>query len=94
MAEWRVRETHKYARSGPAGIGPIHLRSTPESPFLCHEIPVQSPEIGDSTITKEKYIDSKWTRVNLRWKGGQPKSPNGPTQNFNTQVKAHFPCRN
>ena len=48
------------------------------------------PEIGDRTITKEVYIDSKWTRVNLRWKGGQPKSPNGPTQNFNSQVQTNF----
>ena len=38
------------------------------------------PEIGERTIAKEEYISSKWTRVNLRWKGGQPKSPNGPTQ--------------
>ena len=52
------------------------------------------PEIGDRTITKEEYIDSKWTRVNLRWKGGQPKSPNGPTQNLSSQVKTHFLCWN
>ena len=45
-------------------------------------------------ITKEEYIDLKWTRVNLRWKGGQPKSPNGPTQNFSSQVKNHFFCWN
>ena len=44
-------------------------------------------EIGDRTITKEEYIYSKWTRVNLRWKGGQPKSPNDPTQNYISQVK-------
>ena len=48
------------------------------------------PEIGDRTITKEEYIDSKWTRVNLRRKVGQPKSPNGPTQKFNSRVKTHF----
>ena len=52
------------------------------------------PEIGDRTITKEEYIDSKWTRVNFRWKGGQPKSRNGPTQNFSFQVKTHFLCWN
>ena len=49
------------------------------------------PEIGSRTIAKEDYIFSKWTRVNLRWKGGQPKSPNGPTKNFSSQVKTHFP---
>ena len=52
------------------------------------------PEIGDRTTTKEEYIDSKWTRVNLRWKGGQPNSPNGPTQNFNSQVQTLFLCWN
>ena len=36
------------------------------------------PEIGDRTNAKEEDINSKWTRVNLRWKGGQPESPNGP----------------
>ena len=50
------------------------------------------PETGDRTITKEEYIDSKWTRVNLRWKGGQSKSPNGPSKNFSSQVKTHFLC--
>ena len=34
MAEWRLPETHKYARSGPAGVGPVHLRSTPMLPFF------------------------------------------------------------
>ena len=52
------------------------------------------PEIGDRTITREEYIYSKWTRANLQWKGGQPKSPNGPTQNFISQVKTHFRCWN
>ena len=52
------------------------------------------PKIGEGTIAKEEYISSKWTRVNLRWKSGQPKSPNGPTQNFSSQVKTHFLCWN
>ena len=52
------------------------------------------PEIGDRTITKQENNDSTWTRVNLRWKGGQPKSPNGPTQNFSFQVKTNFLCWN
>ena len=34
MAEWRLPETHKYARSGSAGIGSVHLRSTPMPPFF------------------------------------------------------------
>ena len=33
------------------------------------------PEIGNRTITKEEYIDSKWTRLNLRWKGGNRSLP-------------------
>ena len=44
------------------------------------------PEIRERTIAKEEYISSKWTRVNLRWKGGQPKSPNRPTQNFSSPM--------
>ena len=34
MAEWRLPETHKYTGSGSAGIGPVHLRSTPVPPFF------------------------------------------------------------
>ena len=34
MAEWRLPETHKYTGSGSAGIGPVHLRSTPGTPFF------------------------------------------------------------
>ena len=52
------------------------------------------PEIGNRTIAKEEYIFSKWTRVSLRWKGGQPKSPNGPTKNISSQVKTQFPYWN
>ena len=52
------------------------------------------PEIGDRTIAKEEDINPKWTRVNLRWQGGQPKSPDGPAPKLNSQVKTHFLCWN
>ena len=29
--------------------------------------------------------------MKLRWKGGQPKSPNGPTPKFDTQIETHSP---
>ena len=48
------------------------------------------PEIGDKTIAKEEDNNSKWTRVNLRWKGGQLTSPNGPAPKLISQVKTHF----
>ena len=48
------------------------------------------PEIGDKTIAKEEDNNSKWTRVNLRWKGGQPKSPHGPAPKLIPQVKTHL----
>ena len=38
-----AEEKHTYARGGPVGIGPVHLPSTPDAPFLCHEVHVQSP---------------------------------------------------
>ena len=48
------------------------------------------PEIGDRTITLIRS-GPEWT---FGAKGGQPKSPNGPTQNFISQVKTHFLCWN
>ena len=52
------------------------------------------PEIGDRTFTRRGDINLNWTRVNLRWKGGQPKYPNGPASKLISQVKTHFLCWN
>ena len=42
MAEWCLPEAHKCARVGPAGNGPVHLRSIPYTPFVCQWTPIQS----------------------------------------------------
>ena len=49
------------------------------------------PEKEGRTIANQENTNKKWTRVNLRWKGGQPESSNSPTSKFDSQVKPHYP---
>ena len=86
-------ENLRNTRSEPPNYnrGKVVEKSYLQFPDINHtRVELSYPEIGDKRITKEEHTYSKCTRVNLRWKGGQPKCPNGPTQNFNSQVKTHF----